>query len=145
MIHSKKVRLMTQCAIYQKHEGAEDLKIAKFFRSDYIRLEVVKTILGITFGYAIILGMIIVYNLEYLIANALNLDYPAYGKRILAYYILLLAGYIVFAVGRYSYLHLKSHKRLGRYYKMLGRIRKCAEEEDIARELEEENREEMQS
>lgn len=145
MIHSKKVRLMTQCAIYQKHEGADDLKIARFFRSDYIRLEVVKTILGITFGYLIILGMIIMYNLEYLIANALNLNYPGLGKRILAYYILLLAAYIIFAVARYSYLHLKSHKRLGRYYKMLGRIRKYSEEEEIARELEEENREEMQS
>ncbi len=145
MIHSKKVRLMTQCAIYQKHDGAEDLKVAKFFRADYIRLEVVKTILGVTLGYLIILGMIIVYHLEFLIANALNLDYKMLGMRALGYYILILAVYIVFAAGRFSYLYLKSHKRLGRYYKMLGRIRKCAEEEDYARELEEENREEMQA
>ena len=145
MIHSKKVRLMTQCAIYQKHEGADDLKIAKFFRADYIRLEVVKTILGVTLGYLFIIGMIIMYHLEFLIANALNLNYQMLGMKILGYYILILAGYIVFAVGRYRYLHMKSHKRLGRYYKMLGRIRKCSEEEEYQRELEDENREEMQS
>ena len=145
MIHTKKTRLMTLCAIYEKHDGAEDLKIAKFFRADYIRLEVLKTILGITLGYIFILAMIIIYYLEFLIKNALRLNYKMLGMRALAVYILLLAFYIVFAVGRYSYLYMKSHRRLGRYYKMLGRIKKIAEEQEYERELEEENWEEMQS
>ena len=89
--------------------------------------------------------MIIIYYLEFLIKNALRLNYKMLGMRALAVYILLLAFYIVFAVGRYSYLYMKSHRRLGRYYKMLGRIKKIAEEQEYERELEEENWEEMQS
>ncbi|MBO4280627.1 MAG: hypothetical protein J5872_02115 [Lachnospiraceae bacterium] len=145
MINTEKVRLMTQCAIYEKHDGTDDLKIAKFFRADYIRLEVLKTILGITFGYFFLLTMIVIYYLEFLIKNALQLNYKMLGMRALAYYILLIAAYIVFAVGRYSYLYMKSHKRLGRYYRMLGKIKKIAEEQEYEKELEEENWEEMQA
>ncbi len=145
MIDTKKTRLMTQCAIYEKNEGAEDLKVARFFKADYIRLQVLKTILGITLGYLFILSMVVIYYSEFLIAHALNLDYKMLGKRVLGYYLLILVIYIVFAVGRYSYLYLKSHKRLGRYYKMLGKIKRISEEQEYERELEEENWEEMQS
>ena len=55
MIHNQKTRLMTRCAIYDKHEGADDLKKSRFFRADYVRLEILKTIVGITVGYLIIL------------------------------------------------------------------------------------------
>lgn len=145
MINTKKTRLMTQCAIYEKNEGAEDLKIARFFKADYVRLQVLKTIIGITLGYLFILALIIIYYSEFLIAHALNLNYKLFGIKILGYYILILAAYIVFAVGRYSYLYLKSHKRLGKYFKMLGKIKKISEEQEYEKELEEENWEEMQS
>lgn len=145
MIHNQKTRLMTRCAIYDKHEGADDLKKARFFRADYVRLEILKTIIGVTVGYLIILLMIIMYNLEFLIKNALQLNYKMLGTKALAYYILILAVYIVFALGRSKYEYIKSHKRLAKYYRMLGRIRKISEEQEYERELEEENWEEMQS
>ena len=85
------------------------------------------------------------YNLEFLIKNALQLNYKMLGTKALAYYILILAVYIVFALGRSKYEYIKSHKRLAKYYKMLGRIRKISEEQEYERELEEENWEEMQS
>ncbi|MBO4485292.1 MAG: hypothetical protein J5738_07890 [Lachnospiraceae bacterium] len=145
MIHNQKTRLMTRCAIYDKHEGADDLKKSRFFRADYVRLEILKTIVGITVGYLIILIMIIMYYLEFLIKNALQLNYKMLGTKALAYYILILAVYVVFALGRSKYEYIKSHKRLAKYYKMLGRIRRISEEQDYERELEEENWEEMQS
>lgn len=145
MIDTKKTKLMTQCAIYEKNDGAEDLKVAKFFKADYIRLQILKTILGITVGYLFILSMVIIYYSEFLIKNALKLDYKVIGKSILIYYVLILIVYIVFAFIRYSYLYMKSHKRLARYYKMLGRIKRISEQQEYERELEEENWEEMQS
>lgn len=145
MINTKKTRLMTQCAIYRKHEGVEDLKIAGFFKEDFIRLEMLKTILAITLGYLIILGMVIIYYSEFLIAHALNLNYKMFGKKILGYYLLILVIYIVIALSRYGIVYLRSHKRLSKYYKMLGRIKKISIEQEHERELEEENWEELQA
>ena len=50
MLNNRKVRLMTRLAIYEQTEGKEDVRISKYFRTDYVRLNVLKSIVAVTVG-----------------------------------------------------------------------------------------------
>ncbi len=48
MLNEKKIRLMTRTAIYEKREGKEDLKVNSYCGSDYVRFNMLKTLIGVT-------------------------------------------------------------------------------------------------
>lgn len=121
---------MTRMSIYEKHEGKEDLKLNKYFKSDYARLQVLKTAVSITFAYAILVVIVCIYRLEYIIDNALTLDYPAIGKEILAVYIAVMAVYLAGSLVGYSIKYQISRGRLKKYYRLQRKLREIYAEED---------------
>ncbi|MCR5431333.1 MAG: hypothetical protein K6E95_02125 [Lachnospiraceae bacterium] len=130
MIDNERVRIMTRMSIYEKHEGKEDLKYNKYFKSDYARLQVLKTLVWTTIAYVIVVALVLLYKLEYVIDNALVLDYPDIGKQILAYYIVVLAVYLVGSLVGYSLKYQFSRKRLKKYYRLLKSLKDIYSEED---------------
>ncbi len=137
MIDNEKTRLMTKLAIYEKHKGQEDIRIATYFKSDYVRIQILKTILAVTFGYALILAMIAVYYSEFLLDNALLLNYKMLGTKILGYYIFLVVIFVALVSIGYTVKYAESHKRVSNYYKALNRLRRLTEEQELRREMEE--------
>jgi len=138
MVNNEKVRLMTRLAVYEEKNGREDMEVANFFRSDYVRHEVLKTILAVTFGSLIVLVIAIAYHLEFILQNALDLNYRLLGKYILGAYLALLVIFIVITVIGYRIYYRISHKRLNRYYRLLTKVRQIEEKEERARDMEEE-------
>lgn len=130
MINNRKVRLMTQLAIYERKEGKEDIELSKYYQSDYARFGVLRTAIAVTFSYVFLVMMVAFYKLEYLIDNALTLDYKAIGWKILGIYIGIMAFYLVFAMLGYSFKYRASHKKLGKYYRMLRKLNDMYREED---------------
>jgi len=130
MIDRNKVRIMTRMSIYEKHEGKEDLKFNRYFKSDYARLQVLKTLVSATLAYVIVVGLVIFYKLEYILDNALTLDYPAIGKEILGYYIAVIAIYLIGALIGYSIRYQLSRRRLSKYYALMKRLKEIYREED---------------
>ena len=57
MLNEDKIRIMSRCAMYEKAEGKEDLKINRYFQGDYVRLNVLKTLIGATIGFVLCLGL----------------------------------------------------------------------------------------
>lgn len=137
MVDTEKTKLMTRLAIYEKHDGQEDISMAKYFKSDYVRMQLLKTILAVTFGYLLILSMIAIYYSEFLIENALKLRYGYLGMKILGYYMLMMVVYIVAVIIGYTIKYTVSHRRLGKYYKALSKVRKLTDEQERRREMEE--------
>ncbi len=137
MIDPKKIRLMTKLAIYEKQEGQEDISIGKYYRADYVRMNILKTILAVTFGYLLLVLMIVIYHLEFLLDKALVLNYALLGKKLLGYYLFLLIVYIGAVGVGYTVSYARSRERLAKYYKMLGRLKKMEEQEMHQKELEE--------
>ncbi len=133
MIDNERVRIMTRMSIYEKHEGKGDLKFNKFFKSDYARLQVLKTLVWVTIAYVIVIALVVLYKLEYFIDNALVLDYPELGKTILMYYIIVLTVYLVGALVGYSLKYQFSRKRLKKYYRLLRSLKEIYNEEDSRR------------
>lgn len=130
MLNERKVRLMTQLAIYEKNGGREDIKLSKYFKSDYARLQALKTAVAVTISYIFLVLIIIVYKLEFIIDNALTLDYPAIGKMILGYYLVIMAVYIIAAMLGYSWKYRQSRKKLAKYFRMLRKLNHMYNVED---------------
>ena len=144
MINEKKTRLMTRLSIYRKHEGREDIELARYYKPDYIRLEILKTLLTVTLGTLLVAGIVGIYYSEFILDNVLFLNYKAIGRTILSYYLVLLVVYIGITVILASVKYTKSRKRLSGFYKSLGKLRRYAEEEELLRELEKEEREDAE-
>lgn len=129
MLNEKKIRIMSRLASYEKKANQEDFKKTKYYKSDYVRYHLLKTIVSVTIGYALILGLLAFYNLEFLIAYTVTLDYKAIIGEALVVYIILLIAYISAAIVMYSFKYDKSHRFVGKYYKMLGVLRKFYNDE----------------
>ncbi len=95
---------MTKLALYETGEGREDIRLSKYYKTDYVRLQILKTLLAVTVGYILILLMVGLYKSEYLIAQAVNLDYRAIGVTIFVIYVILVTIYTVGAIIGYQNL-----------------------------------------
>ena len=137
MVNMRKVRLMTKLAIYEKKEGKEDIKLGKYFRRDFVRLKILHNIIAVTVGYLLVLAMIIAYQMEYLIREAVNLDYIGIGKTILGVYVIVVTIYVMTAMVGYGLYYDYSRKKLAKYFRMLRKLRSMYQEEEGQLEMEE--------
>ncbi len=123
MIDNRKVRLMTKLAVYESGKGKEDLKLNRYFRRDYLRGRMLNSFLATTVGFAFLVGLVVLYEMEYFVVNAVNLDYMLLLRRVIAVYIVLLAvdvmASLVFGMLHYN----RSRNKLGKYFRMLRRLR----------------------
>ena len=129
MLNNKKIRLMTKLAIFEEKDGKEDIKLSKYFKTDYVRYQVLKSIISATIGYALILIMIFLYQAEYIISKAVVLDYRSIGTYILGIYIIIITVYGLGSVVGYSIKYDASRKKLGWYFKLLKRLNRIYKEE----------------
>lgn len=130
MLNNRKIRLMTQLAIYENNEGKDDFKLARYYKSDYARLNVLKTAITITIAYLVLVGMVILYRLQYILDNILTIDYKSFGWTILGGYLGVLSFYLIVTLLGFSIRYNLSHKKLGKYYRMLGKLKEIYREED---------------
>lgn len=86
MVREEDVKLMSKIAIYEKHEGKTELPIHNFYKKDYVRLNTLKTIVAATVTFALILVIVAVYQLDFILANILKMDYKKLGMVLLILY-----------------------------------------------------------
>ncbi len=130
MLNIRKTRLMTKLAIYEQGPGKQDIRLSKYYKSDYVRLQILKTILSVTVGYLLVLTLVGLYKSEYLIAQAVNLDYRAIGMTVLVIYVVLLTVYTVGAIIGYSIKYDLSRGKLAKYFRMLKVMRRFYRDEE---------------
>lgn len=133
MLNNDKIRIMTKLAIFESKNGKEDIKLSQYYKRDYIRLQVLNTVVFTTIGYLLILLLVGVYQSEYLIAEAVKLDYKAIGLYVLAIYVMLLTVLVLCTVIGYTIKFESSRKKLAGYNKGLKYLRKIYEEEENQR------------
>ncbi len=129
MLNTDKIRLMTKLALYETKEGKEDIRLSKYYKTDYVRYQVLKSVLCATFGYALILLLIFIYKTEYIVSNAVTMNYKAVGTYILGIYVIIVAIYGLGASVGYAIRYDLSRKKLSRYYKLLKRLNKIYNDE----------------
>ena len=96
MVEPKKVQLMTRLSMMEASETKDALKIVRYSKFDYIRLQVLKVIISITIGLIMILAAYAFYQSEYLLSNIASMDYKSIGTNLLMIYILLIIFFAYF-------------------------------------------------
>lgn len=130
MLNSKKIRLMTKLAVYENKDGKEDIHLSKYYKTDYVRYQTLKSIISATVGYILILLLVGLYQMEFIIKNAVTLDYKTIGAYILGIYIMVITVYGLGSILIFSLRYDKSRKKLSKYYKLLRRLNKVYSDEN---------------
>lgn len=129
LIDLEKVRIMTKLAVFEQEEEEDAIKITRYYQGDYVRHELLKTLVCITFGYVCLCVLGVLYQLEYLIGNAIKLDYSKLLVELIGGYCILLILYGIGVSLGYIYQYHRAKKKIKGYDKNLHVLRKLYRKE----------------
>ena len=122
MVDNEKVRIMTRIAIYEKNNEHEGLALAKFFREDDIKYNLLKTLVTSTFCFWTFVVASVLLNFEKYLSEFGSANYfKLVGKLMMNYCIFLLI-FEVIAFAAYSYRYYKAKPGLIEYNGNLRRL-----------------------
>ena len=130
MLSEKKIKLMIRLSDYEQNQGRIDLERTKYFKLDYIRHEILKTLVSVTGAVFLVLLMAGMYHMEYIITNALEIDYAGMARYFLVIYFLLLCLFSLVTVSISSVRYEVSKNRVKEYCSTLQELISFYEEEE---------------
>jgi hypothetical protein len=122
MLNEERIILMTHMASYEMHEGKKNVAIGRFFRGDYISIQVLKAIASATIAFGIIFGLYVIYNFEDLLGNIYQIDLIAFAQNTLLAYVIVVVVYAVISYLVYSFRYFRARKSLKTYYNNLKKL-----------------------
>lgn len=108
MVDEKNTILMTKLAIFEKKEKNKSLVMSKYYKTDYVRFNVLKTWVAATVLYWSIVGGYVFMAFDVLLAKINDLDYFGIMYKLLGGYVAVCAIYFLFASILYSYRYNKA-------------------------------------
>lgn len=130
MINEEKVILMTKASLYENKEKKRNLKIMKYFRHDYISVQLLT---GWFFGtLCFLLGAVLwgACHMEYLMENLHKMDIQGFGMTVLVLYVAMIVVYLCILYGVYSYRYSQARRSVTGYMQTLQKISDIYEKED---------------
>lgn len=124
MVNEKKVRLMTQLALDEKRLYKDELDESGYFRSDYIRSNTLKVLLGYSISYLLIMGLVAMYYVDYLFTNVVQMDMQSMVWLTGCIYVGLLLIITLFCVLFYMTKYTNNRKRLRKYMMEIDKLQK---------------------
>ena len=124
MLNESKVKLMTRMAMYESKQGEEDFKISSYYKKDYRSFHTIATIIWVTVGYAVAVGIGVIAFLDELMKN-LNMQFLV----MLAAAVVLVIFYGIVASHFYGTKHEKARKRVKQFNHDLTRLNRMYERE----------------
>lgn len=124
MVNEKKVRLMTQLALDEKRFYKDELDESGYFRSDYIRSNTLKVLLGYSISYLLIMGLVAMYYVDYLFTNVVQMDMQSMVWLAGCIYVGLLLIIMLFCVLFYMTKYTNNRKRLRKYMMEIDKLQK---------------------
>ena len=122
MLNEERVILMAQMASYEGGEGKKNVKIGNYFRSDYIALQLLKSILSGTIVYLVVFALYIFYDFEVFMQDLYEIDLFAFAQKVLRYYLISVGGYAVLTYVVCTYRYAKAKNSLKNYYQNLKKL-----------------------
>lgn len=129
MLDKKRIRLMVRMASYEKTNAKQDQKISSYYKKDYISLNTLITILWITIGYAIIVGLAAICGMDILFENLTIIRMLILGGLVIVGYIIVLLIYGVCASSYYKLKHNRAKQRVKRYYRDMSKLENYGKKE----------------
>lgn len=122
MLNEEKIILMTRLASYEKHEGKKNVAIGSYFRSDYISMQVIGSMISAAIAFVIGFAVYIFYDFEGFMQNIYKMDLFAFAQDVLVAFLLFVAGYGAIAYAVYSIRYSRAKKSQKNYYNNLKKL-----------------------
>lgn len=122
MLNEERVILMTKMASYEENEGKKNVSIGNYFRSDYIAIQVMKSVFSATIAFVIVFALYIFYDFEVFMQNLYKMDLITFAKDVLLYYAVTVVTYGIISYAVHSYRYTKAKKSLKRYRQNLKKL-----------------------
>lgn len=122
MLNEERIILMTQLAAYEMNEGKRNEKIDHYFRSDYIAVQVLKSIVSSSIAFALVFALYVFYDFENFMQDLYKMDLIAFARDVLIRYGITVVAYgvITYIVCTYRYSGVK--RSLKCYYHNLKKL-----------------------
>lgn len=134
MLSEEKIKKMIRLSEYESGQGSTDLKRVRYLKMDYVRLQILKTVVSVLLAFLLIMGIIAVYNIDYILQNALDLPLQRIalygGISVLAVCLISVLVTCRMAARQYD----ESSIRAGEYESTLRELIKIYEKEDQGQE-----------
>ena len=128
MLNEERIILMTKMASYEENEGRKNMSIGKYFRSDYIAIQVMKAVISATIAFGVGLALFVFYDFEVFMQDIYKMDLIMFARNILTYYAAAVVLYGAVTYGICSYRYAKAKKSLKRYYNNLKKLNSLYDE-----------------
>lgn len=130
MVNEERIKLMTRMAAYEKEEHKKNQKIVSFFKSDYISMQTLKSIVYTTIAFAIMFGLYVLYDFEIFMKEIYQMDIFEFAKSVIIVYGIFLGIILVitYAVSLYQYKRALQSTKL--YYANLKKLSRDYGEEE---------------
>ncbi|MCH5275144.1 MAG: hypothetical protein J1E65_04845 [Lachnospiraceae bacterium] len=122
MLNEERIILMTRLAAYEAGEGKKNEAIGRYFRSDYIGVQVVKSVISASIAFVVLFALYILYDLEKLMTEIYKMDLFEFAKNILLFYAVTVVGFAVLTYVVYAYRYSKAKRSLKNYYNNLRKL-----------------------
>lgn len=93
MLNEEKIRIMTNLARYESGVGKKDLRISKYYRSEYVGMGLFKNLVLTMLGYFLLWTAAVVYNLDYILKNLHKMNLPVVVFEFVLGYLVVLVFY----------------------------------------------------
>ncbi len=133
MVSEDKVKLMTKCAVYEKYYGKTELRMAGYFKKDYIKAETLKTLMGVlaAFGVGAVIYLLADYKRVFSELNQMH--FIRLFAQMGAVLFVLLVLYFILSHVLYAKRYDHAKKHVIRYYRDLKQLKAYYHgEEDVS-------------
>mgnify|MGYP004531959423 FL=1 len=116
MLSQERIKLMTKMAAYEENEGKKYMSIGSYFRSDYMGMQVIRSVICGTLAFFLLAGLYVYYHFETMMQDIYKMDLLLLGRRVLFYYVVFIAAYSVITYVIYSFRYSRAKRSLKHYY-----------------------------
>ena len=130
MVNEDRIKLMTRMAAYEKDEHKKNKKIVSFFKSDYISMQMLRSVISTTMAFAIMFGLYVLYDFEVFMKEIYKMDMFEFAKSVIIIYMIFLCIILVitYVVSLYQYNRALQSTKL--YYSNLRKMSRIYGEEE---------------
>lgn len=130
MLNERRVKHMVKLASYESKRGKEDMKINSYFKKDYVSFNVLWTMIWLTIGYVLLVGLIGFAYMERLLENFSIEKVMLLVVVIFALYIALMVLYGFVSARFYRRKHIEARHNMKNHIHGLEILEKLYDKED---------------
>lgn len=129
MLSEDKIKKMIRLSDYENGHGKEDLHITAFSKVDYVRWQIIKTLVAVFISAILVVMLVLLYNFEYVLQNAFEIQWVKYAVIFVVALILLEIITITITVRISIKKYNESNRRVSEYKITLEELLKIYTEE----------------